>query len=67
MPGFSRQDFLNSIKAAIQERKKKLQNNMPEIERRLFDYAGKMGVHREDIEKTRDRIKEKIHKARNKD
>ncbi len=67
MPGFSRQEFLNSIKAAIQERKKKLQNNMPEIERRLFDYAGKMGVHREDIEKTRDRIKEKIHKARNKD
>ncbi|WP_291319492.1 hypothetical protein [Desulfonatronospira sp.] len=67
MSGFSRQEFLKSIKDSIQERKKKLQNNMPEIERRLFDYAGKMGLHREDMEKTRDRIREKIHKARNKD
>lgn len=67
MSGFSRQEILNTIKSAIQERKKKLQDNMPEIERRLFNYAGKMGVHREDIEKTRDRIKERIHKARKKD
>ncbi|EFI35946.1 hypothetical protein Dthio_PD3388 [Desulfonatronospira thiodismutans ASO3-1] len=67
MSGFSGEKLVNSIKTAVLDRQKKLQENMPEIERNLYHYAGKMGIKPEDIQRTRDRIKDRIHKARKKD
>ncbi|WP_291321997.1 hypothetical protein [Desulfonatronospira sp.] len=66
MREFSREEIINHLKTSFQDGKKKLQDNMPAIERRVFSYARKMGVKPEDIEKYKDRIQEKIQKVREK-
>jgi len=66
MTNFCKEEILKNLKKNLRTGREKLEARFPDLENRLFEYAGKMGVKPEDIEKTRDRIRERVGKYRKK-
>jgi len=54
-------DLLNSIKKSLNTKKTALEKNMPGIEKNLKLYAQKIGIKPEDIDKAKDKVRDKLN------
>ncbi len=52
MTNFCKEEILKSLKKKLRTGREKLKARFPDLENRLFEYARKMGIKPEDIQKT---------------
>jgi len=54
------QDLLNSVKKSLANGKTKLERNIPRLEKNLKIYAQKIGIKPDDIDKAKNKVRERL-------
>ncbi|WP_045212081.1 hypothetical protein [Desulfonatronovibrio magnus] len=60
------QKLWTEIKKNLETGREKLETKMPEIESKIYTYAQKIGINPQDIDKAKDKVRQKIKEFQDK-